>query len=129
MGQEQTLRGEYASRLLSNHIIAKFAERTRNHPDRVELPERSIAAPEGNLRDVPFDGKVCIVGAGASGIYLAWMLTYLNIPYDLFEASDRIGGRCYTYDGFKNDKPDNFSQHNYYDVGAMRIPRIDSMES
>jgi monoamine oxidase len=43
-----------------------------------------------------------------------------NVSVDFFEASDRIGGRCFTYKFSKRP-------HDYYDVGAMRFPEIDVM--
>src|SRR5947209_4687894 len=45
--------------------------------------------------------KLCIVGAGMAGLYIAFILDALNIPnvsYEILEASDRVGGRCFTYD-------------------------------
>lgn len=36
--------------------------------------------------------KVCIIGAGASGIATAKVLHGLDIPFDCVEASDRVGG-------------------------------------
>ncbi|KAJ5372303.1 Amine oxidase [Penicillium concentricum] len=68
--------------------------------------------------------KVCIIGAGIAGLYLALILQDLEIPnlsWDILEANrDRIGGRIYTH---------RFSEaHNdYYDVGAMRFPDIPIM--
>ncbi|RYP09077.1 hypothetical protein DL764_001498 [Monosporascus ibericus] len=67
--------------------------------------------------------KVCIVGAGIAGLYIAMILDDLKIPnleYDILEGSDRVGGRIYTY---------HFSEarHDYYDIGAMRYPDIPTM--
>jgi protoporphyrinogen oxidase len=67
--------------------------------------------------------KLCIVGAGIAGLYIALILDTLNIPgisFDIFEASDRIGGRCRTYEFSK-------IPHDYYDIGAMRFPDIEVM--
>lgn len=52
------------------------------------------------------------------------ILDALNIPglsYEIIEADNRVGGRVYTH---------KFSEatHDYYDVGAMRFPRIPIME-
>lgn len=68
--------------------------------------------------------KVCIVGAGIAGLYIAMILDDLQIPnleYDILEASDRVGGRVYTH---------RFSEaeNDYYDVGAMRYPDIPTMQ-
>lgn len=68
--------------------------------------------------------KVCIVGAGVAGLYIAMILDSLQIPnltYDILEASSRVGGRVYTH---------HFSdqRHDYYDIGAMRYPFIPIMD-
>ena len=52
------------------------------------------------------------------------ILDELNIPglaYEIFEADDRFGGRVHTH-RFSDVK------HDYYDVGAMRFPKIEIME-
>jgi cation diffusion facilitator CzcD-associated flavoprotein CzcO len=36
--------------------------------------------------------RVCIIGAGASGLALAKTLYQAGIPFDCFETSDRVGG-------------------------------------
>ncbi|KAK3368356.1 L-amino acid oxidase [Podospora didyma] len=74
----------------------------------------------------PYTGKVRIVGAGAAGLYIAMTLNFLGIDFDIVEASDNVGGRCATK-SFKDVGPD--CAHNYYDMGATRIPNIDSMNS
>ncbi|MCJ1395738.1 hypothetical protein MMC18_008624 [Xylographa bjoerkii] len=74
--------------------------------------------------------KVCIIGAGVAGLFTAMTIDYLNdkvpglnIQYDILEAGkeDRFGGRLYTH---------KFSDklHDYYDVGAMRFPKITIMD-
>lgn len=68
--------------------------------------------------------KVCIVGAGVAGLYIAMILDDLKIPnldYDILEGSQRVGGRIFTY---------KFSEgiHDYYDIGAMRYPDIPTMK-
>ncbi|KAF5656476.1 l-amino acid oxidase [Fusarium heterosporum] len=68
--------------------------------------------------------KVCIVGAGIAGLYIAMILDDLQIPnleYEILEASDRVGGRVYTH-RFSEKKND------YYDIGAMRYPDIPTMQ-
>jgi NAD(P)-binding Rossmann-like domain len=65
--------------------------------------------------------KFCIVGAGVAGLFLAMILSRAGIPYDLLEASNRVGGRLYTKE-FSKDP------HDYYDIGAMRYPDIPLMK-
>jgi hypothetical protein len=69
--------------------------------------------------------RICIIGAGISGLYIAMMLDDLDIPglrYDILESRDRIGGRVYTH---------HFGDRrgSYYDVGAMRFPKVSQKES
>jgi len=69
--------------------------------------------------------RICIVGAGITGLFIAMILDSLKIPgleYDILEASDRTGGRIYTH--YFSKVP-----HDYYDIGAMRFPDIDIMKS
>ncbi len=76
----------------------------------------------GSSGDQP-SRKVCIVGGGVAGLYIAMILDSLkdfNVTYDILEANNRVGGRVYTH---------HFSTepHDYYDIGAMRYPNIPVM--
>ncbi|EDR12198.1 uncharacterized protein LACBIDRAFT_183317 [Laccaria bicolor S238N-H82] len=51
------------------------------------------------------------------------ILEDLGIPYRILEARRRVGGRLYTYH-FPNDFG---APYNYFDVGAMRFPKIPAM--
>ena len=56
------------------------------------------------------------------------ILDALNIPgleYEILEAEkERVGGRIYTH----RFSPFSEAPHDYYDVGAMRFPKIDIMK-
>ncbi|KAF8625505.1 hypothetical protein AX15_005336 [Amanita polypyramis BW_CC] len=66
---------------------------------------------------------VGILGAGACGLYTAMILEDLGIPYRILEARRRVGGRLFTY-----NFPNSFGQpYNYFDIGAMRFPKIPAM--
>lgn len=82
-----------------------------------KLPRR----PRQASQDLPRDVKICIVGSGMAGLYAALILDHLGIPYDLLEAASRPGGRILTH--YFSPKP-----HDYYDIGAMRFPKIPPME-
>lgn len=58
--------------------------------------------------------KVGIVGAGAAGLYAAILLDSLGIDYDIYEASDRIGGRIYTYRFSESEDPKDPAYYDYY---------------
>lgn len=68
--------------------------------------------------------KVGIIGAGVAGLYTAMLLDSLNITYDIYEASDRIGGRIYTHrfdqEAWDNSTPDEPAYYDYY-VSAPAI--------
>ncbi|KAH7183328.1 uncharacterized protein B0J16DRAFT_289896 [Fusarium flagelliforme] len=123
------LRIAYAQHLLNKHLRKLRARLNEDVSYSEPLPQERLShsAPSHGSDEVPeYKGRVAIVGAGATGLYLAMMLKYLKINnVDIYEASDRIGGRCYTY-SFPDDKD---CPHNYYDIGAMRIPEIPAMQS
>lgn len=75
----------------------------------------------------PQDLPVAIIGGGAAGMRIAMMLDYLGISYEIFEASQRHGGRCYTYHFTREEE--SGLKHDYFDVGAMRFPQIPAMKS
>lgn len=139
MATQISYRAQWARRLVRMKLSAeinKLQTRRQNSPTTGGLqmpllgstpvsphhlpPARALPARGGSL---PENSKVCIVGAGVSGLYIAMILDNLAIPglsYQILEASNRVGGRMYTY---------HFSDeaHDYYDIGAMRFPQINIM--
>jgi hypothetical protein len=69
--------------------------------------------------------RVAIIGAGVAGLRTAMLLEQYGIPYKIFEASNRPGGRIFTYH-FASGEEDPPGKHDYYDVGAMRFPDNDA---
>jgi len=49
-------------------------------------------------------GKVAIIGAGLAGLTCALRLRQAGIDSTVYEANDRLGGRCYTRRGFFADQ-------------------------
>ncbi|KAI9753801.1 MAG: ssDNA endodeoxyribonuclease [Chaenotheca gracillima] len=93
------------------------------------LPELPELKP---TQDLPPEMRVCIIGAGAAGLFTAMIFDWLksqksipslNISYDIVEAAgqDRLGGRLYTHQ-FPGTQQYPAGPHDYYDVGAMRFP-------
>ena len=116
-----SVRAAYAKHLLHDHLLAKWNETSHHHYDT--LPA-APSLPDGVDESDPYQGRVCIIGAGAAGLNTAMMLKYLGATnVDILEANNRIGGRCYTQALSSDTK-----YHNYYDVGAMRIPEIPWMK-
>ncbi len=59
-------------------------------------------------------GRIAIIGAGAAGLVAGYELLRAGFDPVIFEASDRIGGRCYTID---------MGDGALAEMGAMRVPR------
>ncbi|KAK3942457.1 hypothetical protein QBC46DRAFT_283661 [Diplogelasinospora grovesii] len=126
-----SLRGAYAKQILRTHLLHKYNALNRGYQDVGTLPHVEPIPTPDNFRDhdgkvgEPFPGRICIVGAGVAGLFVAMILKYQGINnFDIYEASDRAGGRVYTYE-FPEDPN---CPHNYYDIGAMRIPDIPWMQ-
>ncbi|CAE6335108.1 unnamed protein product [Rhizoctonia solani] len=71
--------------------------------------------------------RIAIVGGGVAGLYAAMLLKEDKHEFkvDIYEASDRIGGRLYTrrLDGKSAiGTPVPGGEYDYFDVGAMRFP-------
>ncbi|KAG2153891.1 hypothetical protein DEU56DRAFT_868461 [Suillus clintonianus] len=79
-------------------------------------PQQALQLPLSEDGYHETNHPVGILGAGVGGLYTALMLDLLDIKYEILEASDRIGGRLFTY-SFPNG-----NDYDYYDVGAMRFP-------
>ncbi|KAH9481894.1 Putative bifunctional amine oxidase [Psilocybe cubensis] len=85
------------------------------------LPGHKSPADLPRLPEVGITEPVAIIGAGVAGLRIAMMLKHLGIPYRVMEASERYGGRVFTYH-FKKQDGEAESTQNYFDVGAMRFP-------
>ncbi|KAI0012973.1 hypothetical protein F4779DRAFT_566432 [Xylariaceae sp. FL0662B] len=95
----------------------------RPHYTQDQLPLESDQPKPRREGDHP-PRKVCIVGAGVAGLYIAMILDSLkefNLTYDILEANSRVGGTVYTHHFCEEP-------HDYYDIGAMRYPDISIMK-
>lgn len=111
------------------HSLLSFSD--SNEPGGLwaphHLPHCPALTPDNGTMasdSMPENSKVCIVGAGVAGLYIAMILEDLsieNLSYEILEASDRAGGRLKTHH-FTSE------QHDYYDIGAMRFPKIPIMK-
>ena len=127
-----SLRAIYARKVLEKYVKLEKLKQSDSAPPTgqgwqdVPLDDFKIGLPPKDMKGPPPmpSGRVCIIGAGMAGLYVAMLLKSLGkYDFDIVEASaDRVGGRVYT-----QSFPDQTVTHNYYDVGAMRIPDIPSM--
>lgn len=62
------------------------------------------------FEDIRYDGKVVIIGAGAAGLYAAYILKSKGIDFQILEASANYGGRLGKLTGFANFPIDTGAQ-------------------
>lgn len=60
----------------------------------------SACRKETLFEDIKYDGKVLIIGAGASGLYAGYILKSKGIDFQILEASANYGGRLAKLTGF-----------------------------
>jgi hypothetical protein len=122
------LPGPVTSLLAADVQTATPRSRSSARVPKPTKPTR-LAAPR-----IKEDGleKICIIGAGAAGLYAAMICDSLHIDYDILEANSRIGGRLFTH-RFNGNEGLNAeigtpARYDYFDVGAMRFPKIPFMD-
>ena len=97
--------GERIPRLPQTHSTQRVSQAQFTLPPLVPtIPEQDGA--EGS-------GKVGIIGGGIGGLYAAMMLQDAAIPYEILEASCRLGGRLYTH-RFSVLSTDPSKEYDYY---------------
>ncbi|MGX1086123.1 flavin monoamine oxidase family protein [Pseudomonas sp. AP3_22 TE3818] len=89
---------------------ANYAEVVRDNP-----------APFAVLDSTQKGTRVAIIGAGMSGLCALYELTRCGLTPTLFEASGRIGGRCFT-EHFETESPTSPGEADPAEMGAMRFP-------
>jgi monoamine oxidase len=67
---------------------------------------------------------VGIIGGGFAGLYSGLILQSLGIEFEVFEASDSVGGRIDTWYSKDYDENDKNKAGLYGEVGGMRIPQF-----
>ena len=108
-------KAQFASYLVHQKIKALTAATQGKIHQKVANPKLEKA----DIRKL----KVCIIGAGCAGLYTAELLSFLGIDFEIWEASERAGGRVRTH-YFTDKRP----SHLYYDIGAMRFPKTPIMD-
>jgi len=73
-------------------------------------------------RDQP--PMVGIVGGGFAGLYSGLILQSLGIECEVFESTDRVGGRIDTWYSSEYDANNKDKQGLYGEVGGMRVPQF-----
>ena len=101
------------------HALERYALLQKGRPEDFEAIRTLLAPPLDISGTVPPGGakglRIGVIGGGLAGLAAAFELRKTGADITLFEASERIGGRVYTY-YFDEEK------HLHGELGAMRIP-------
>ena len=111
-------RSKGAARLLANDVTALIPDFPFHYGqflNRAVIAGTPLAQVPSNLRG----SKVLIVGAGVSGLVAAYEAMRMGLHPVVVEASDRIGGRLYSYVTGDPQAPANSV---ICEMGAMRFP-------
>lgn len=76
-------------------------------PARPLKADKYLRATDEPIVKCPAGLPVGIIGGGIGGLYAAMLLQDQGIPYEILEASDRIGGRLLTH-RFSEEKYDYY---------------------
>lgn len=99
--------------MLKNMLKSKNREEDLDNIIKLMSPPEDInnIYPAGNEKDI----KIAVIGAGEAGLSAALELRRSGCNITLFEASNRVGGRVYTYYFDRNKK-------HFGEFGPMDIP-------
>lgn len=82
------------------HLKTRKWQNKENHPQTVPSPIGVGRAVEYTyLSAIAPDVKIGIVGAGLAGLACGWSLKQQGILATVYEASNRVGGRCFSLGG------------------------------
>ena len=102
---ETNLPNVYAYR--GRQLLSAYHDRNKDTVPPYKLPDMtSHLKNQKPSSDLP----ICIIGAGAAGLYTAMILESLGISYQIIDAStqDRVGGRIFTYNFPNSDTYDYY---------------------
>jgi lysine 2-monooxygenase len=111
-------RGKGAARLLANDVTALIPD-FPFHYRRFLDTAVSNGTPLAQVSSLAYGSQVLIVGAGVAGMVAAYEAMRMGLHPVVVEASDRIGGRLYSYVTGDPQDPDNSM---ICEMGAMRFP-------
>ncbi len=102
--QAASVAAEAATRNVStDQVLAEHAERRLSRRDLLKLAGATgLAAGLSTLGGRPAGAatpRIVVVGAGLAGLTCAYRLKQAGYAATLYEASDRVGGRCWTIRG------------------------------
>lgn len=117
------LRSTFSHWLLTNHGSSYWQEitRQRSRPEAQYFNQiLSESSPERPIQE-PLVG---IVGGGFAGLYAGLILQSLGIECEIFESSERVGGRIKTWYSTDYSEQEIDRSGLYGEVGGMRLPQF-----
>jgi monoamine oxidase len=114
-----SMRKAFSDWLIKNHGEQYATELKKQRA----LPKTNITKLRSSQKsaDTPLVG---IIGGGFAGLYSGLILQSLGIECEVFESSDRVGGRIDTWYSTKYDEKDPNNAGLYGEVGGMRVPQF-----
>ncbi len=113
-----TLREAYQNWVIENH-----GEEYTNELERLQEKsiQKDLQAHFTGDSDKPVVG---IIGGGVAGLYAGLMLQSLDIEFEIFEKTNRVGGRLKTWYSEDYDENNPDTKGLYGEIGGMRIPQF-----
>ncbi|WP_046758895.1 flavin monoamine oxidase family protein [Kordia jejudonensis] len=111
----------------SDWIIENYGDDYKETLQKQRKDTDSIGLLKQQIVEVSDDEKkplVGIIGGGFAGMYAGLILQSLGIEFEIFEASDRVGGRIDTWYSTEYDPKSKENKGLYGEVGGMRIPQF-----
>ena len=116
--ESRTLREAYEDWVIENHGEEYTDELKRLQEKAIQ---EDLQAHFTGDSDQPVVG---IIGGGVAGLYAGLMLQSLDIEFDIFEKTNRVGGRLKTWYSEDYDENDLDTKGLYGEIGGMRIPQF-----
>jgi monoamine oxidase len=121
--QHGSMRRAFSEWIIRNYgqgYLDEMAKQRRRKAAKTFKPMLKAAAP-GKATEMPMVG---IIGGGFAGLYSGLMLQSLGIEFEIFEASDRVGGRIHTWYSTDYNEGKKEASGLYGEVGGMRLPQF-----
>ncbi len=96
-------------------------QRQRSRKEASHFKDRFTAKPGSKQAQQPIVG---IIGGGFAGLYSGLILQSLGIECEVFESTNRVGGRIDTWYSSEYDPDSRDTKGMYGEVGGMRVPQF-----
>lgn len=117
------IRSEFSKWLLTNygHAYRHELQKQRLRVHAGQFKQQLSSANPTNPTDIPVVG---IVGGGFCGLYAGLILQSLGIECEVFESTNRVGGRIHTWysSDYTSEKVEGSGL--YGEIGGMRLPQF-----